>query len=150
MQEYPHIYKAGASASTEGEVTVNSPKLDSFQTTSPPEFGGPEGAWSPETLLVASVADCFILTFRAIARASRLEWYDLGCTAEGKLEKVEKQSRFTEFRLHARLRVPADTRIEKAERLLQKAESGCLITNSLLAEIHLDTHIELVSDQQAA
>jgi len=150
MQDYPHIYKAGARARSEGEVTVSSPKLASLQTTSPPEFGGPDGTWSPETLLVASVADCFILTFRAIARASKLEWYELDCEAEGKLEKVERLSQFTGFYLRATLRVPADTRVEKAERLLHKAESGCLITNSLLADVHLDTRIELVSDLQAA
>jgi len=150
MQDYPHIYKAGARARSEGEVTVGSPKLASLQTTSPPEFGGPDGTWSPETLLVASVADCFILTFRAIARASKLEWYELDCEAEGKLEKVERLSQFTGFYLRATLRVPADTRVEKAERLLHKAESGCLITNSLLADVHLDTRIELVSDLQAA
>ena len=150
MQEYPHIYKAGAAGGPEGEVTVTSPKLFSFQTTSPPEFGGPEGTWSPETLLVASVADCFILTFRAIARASRLEWYDLQCEAEGKLQKVDRLSQFTDFHLRATLKVPADTRREKAERLLHKAEAGCLITNSLKADIHLETNVELVPDQQAA
>ncbi|NIP18877.1 MAG: OsmC family peroxiredoxin [Xanthomonadales bacterium] len=150
MQEYPHIYKAGASAGTEGEVKVTSPNLDALQTTSPPEFGGPEGTWSPETLLVASVADCFILTFRAVARASRFEWHGLECAAEGKLEKVDRLSRFTEFRLRAKLRVPADANTEKAERLLHKAEAGCLITNSLKADIHLDVVIETVPDRRAA
>ena len=150
MQEYPHIYKAGADGGPEGEVRVTSPKLDTIASTSPPEFGGPEGCWSPETLLVASVADCYILSFRAVARAARLEWYELECEAEGKLEKVERLSQFTEFYLRARLRVPADTRLEKAERLLKKAEAGCLITNSMLADVHLDTYIELVTGQQAA
>lgn len=150
MQEYPHIYKAGAVAAAEGEVTVTSPGLESMPTTSPPEFGGPEGNWSPETLLVAAVADCFILTFRAIARASRLEWCELDCAAEGKLEQVERLSQFTGFHLRARLRVPAGTRVEKAERLLRKAEAGCLVTNSLKAIIQLETFIEVMPDQRVA
>jgi organic hydroperoxide reductase OsmC/OhrA len=31
------------------------------------QLGGPGGQWSPETLLVAAAAECFILTFRAVA-----------------------------------------------------------------------------------
>ena len=119
MQDYPHIYKAAASAKPEGEVQVTSPNLADIVTTPPPEFGGPEGTWSPETLLVASVADCFNLTFRSIARASRFEWLELDCRAEGKLEKFNSITRFTVFYLKARLVVPEGTPTAKAERLLQ-------------------------------
>jgi organic hydroperoxide reductase OsmC/OhrA len=150
MQDYPHIYKAGAGGGPGGEVTVTSPRLSAFPSTSPPEFGGPEGNWSPETLLIASVADCFVLTFRAVARASRFDWHELQCEAEGKLQKVERQLRFTDFYLRARLKVPAGARIELAEKLLQKAEAGCLITNSLSAELHLETRIEQAPDQRVA
>jgi organic hydroperoxide reductase OsmC/OhrA len=150
MQEYPHLYRAGARAAAEGEVTVTSPGLESVQTTSPPEFGGPAGNWSPETLLVAAVADCFILTFRAVARASRFAWLDLECAAEGKLEKVDRHSEFTEFVLTATLRVPPEASLARAERLLHKAEAGCLITNSLKSKVHLRTHVEAAADQQVA
>jgi organic hydroperoxide reductase OsmC/OhrA len=150
MQDYPHIYKAGAKAVPAGEVQVTSPGLDDIITSSPPEFGGPEGHWSPETLLVASVADCFNLTFRAIARASRFEWLSLECQAKGKLEKFNSITRFTYFDLHATLRVPKGTMKAKAELLLQKAENNCLITNSLAADIHLKVKIEEVSDRQVA
>ena len=40
--------------------------------SSPPEFQGEPGLWTPEHLLVASVATCFLATFRAIAENSRL------------------------------------------------------------------------------
>jgi len=150
MQDYPHYYKAGATAKPDGEVQVTSPGLDDISTTSPPEFGGPEGTWSPETLLVASIADCFNLTFRAIARASKFEWFELECDAEGRLEKFNSITRFTFFKLKAKLRVPEGTINAKAERLLQMAENSCLITNSLAADIHLESTIEEVSDRQVA
>ena len=73
MQEFPHHYVAAASAESEGSVEVTSPGLESLETAGPAEFGGPGDLWSPETLLVAAVADCFILGFRAIARAARLK-----------------------------------------------------------------------------
>ena len=150
MQEYPHIYQAEAVAGSEGPVDMLSPGLPAIATTSPPEFGGPEGNWSPETLLVASVAACFILTFRAVARASKLEWVDLDCEAEGKLEKDGRVTRFTAFNIRAKLRIPESVREEKARLLLEKSEANCLITSSMTAKVHLDTKIEHVDKQVPA
>jgi organic hydroperoxide reductase OsmC/OhrA len=149
MKEFPHFYHVTASGKPGDVINTNSPGLSTIEATAPPDFGGPEGHWSPETLLVASVADCFVLTFRAIARASKFEWYGLECDAEGKLEKVERVTRFSSFMLKARLKVPAGSATEKAERLLGMAERNCLITNSLSAEVHLDIEIETVPDHQS-
>jgi len=150
MQEYPHYYKAQASGKPDGEVQTDSAGLETIATTSPPQFGGPEGYWSPETLLIASIANCFVLTFRAVARASRFDWLDVQCEAEGRLEKFHTVTRFTFFTLKARLRVPEGTMKPKAELLLRKAENNCLVTNSLAADIRLDIEIEEVPGQQVA
>jgi uncharacterized OsmC-like protein len=48
-----------------------------------------------EDLLVASVADCFAITFRAIASASKMEWLDLECSIEGKLERVDRVTKYS-------------------------------------------------------
>ena len=82
---------------------------------------------------MGAVADCFILTFRAIARASKLEWTNLECSAEGVLDRVERVTRFTEFTVRAKLTVPAGTDIDKAQRLLEKSEEVCLVTRSMTA-----------------
>ena len=146
MKGYPHIYQTSARAEPTGSVRVSSPGLEDFASTAPPEFGGPEGNWSPETLLVASVADCFVLTFRAIAKASKFEWYELECDVQGKLENHKGVTRFTFFGFDVKLLVPAEAMKSKAERLLRMAENNCLITNSLIAEIHLDLKVEKVAD----
>ena len=39
--------------------------------------------------------------------------------------------RFTQLHLHARLVLPANGDVERAKRLLEKAEKACLVTNSL-------------------
>jgi len=131
MHPYPHRYRASANAKSVGRVTVSSPGLSSLETAPPPEFGGPGGVWSPETLLCAAVADCFILTFRAVSRAARFEWQELECRVEGVLERVAGNSQFTQYTTIARLDVPPDADPEKARRLLEQAEHGCLIANSL-------------------
>lgn len=141
MQGFPHHYHVHAKAEPESTVTLSGEGLPDLATTPPPEFGGPEGHWSPETLLAASVADCFVLTFRAIAKASRLDWSDLNCAVEGVLARVDGATRFTHFNIKATLSVPAGTDREKAERILHKSESACLITASLATENTLETEI---------
>jgi peroxiredoxin-like protein len=141
MQDLPHRYNVSASAEAEGNIVLQAENLPQLVSAPPAQFGGPGDQWSPEDLLVASIADCFILTFRAVARASKLDWNTLEAAAEGVLERVERVTRFTTVTVSATLTVPAGTDIDKAQRLLEKAEAGCLITNSLTAEAHLETDI---------
>lgn len=146
MQDFPHHYVVGARAGATGNVSLNSSGVATLVSAPPAEFGGPGDEWSPESLLVAAVIDCFVLSFRAIARASRLEWNTLDCEASGTLDKVDRVTQFTAFTVTATLTVPAGTDTDKARKLLEKAEHVCLITNSLKAESELSTTV-LVSDQ---
>lgn len=138
MQDLPHHYNIVANAAIEGDVSLAGNRLETIRSAPPAEFGGPGDKWSPETLLVAAVADCFILTFRAIAKASKLSWISLKCEVEGTLDRIEGRSRFTQFLIRATLSVPQDTKEDRALRLLEKAEQGCLITNSLSSTTRLD------------
>lgn len=143
MDAYPHHYKVQAAAKTEGSVALASARLPNLSSAPPQQFGGPGDQWSPETLLVAAAVDCLILTFRAIASASKLPWLRLDCDGEGVLDRVEGVTRFTEIRLNARLVLPAGGDAERAKRLLEKAEKTCLITCSLKAEPKLTTDVAI-------
>jgi len=89
-------------------------------------------------LLCAAVADCFVLSFRAVARASKLEWTSLDASVEAKLDRVDGRTFFTEFVVHATLRVPTGTDQDRATRLMEKAEHVCLVSNSLVAQRRLE------------
>ena len=89
------------------------------------------------------MADCFILSFRAIARASRLDWSDLSCEVDGALDKQDGGPRFTGFNVRASVTIDNEHDADKAEKLLHKAENACLITNSLIAESHLETEVNI-------
>ena len=134
MQDYPHHYVVSADAPAEGVISVRSKGLETLPSLAPAEFGGPGDLWSPETLMVAAVADCFILTFRAVARGSHFEWNSVRCEVDGILDRVDKVTRFTAFHVHVVLHVPAGTDVQKAERLIEKSDHVCLVTNSLVAE----------------
>lgn len=131
MHPYPHTYVASGSAEFTGLVAVSSSELPGLETAAPPQFDGAGGVWSPETLLCASIADCFILTFRAVARASRFRWLRLECRVEGLLERVGQVPQFTRYTTFATLTVPAGADSAKARELLDRAEHGCLVSNSL-------------------
>jgi organic hydroperoxide reductase OsmC/OhrA len=136
----PHRYSVAAAGSAGGAVTLATPGAPALASAAPREFDGAGDQWSPEALLIAAVASCFILTFRAIARAGRLEWTRLQCTVEGKLERIDGVMRFTHLATSAVLTVPAESNTEPYRRALEKAESSCLISNSLNArrELHAD------------
>jgi organic hydroperoxide reductase OsmC/OhrA len=138
MHPYPHLYSVHAQTVASGDVALTATGLPALATAPPAEFDGPGDRWSPETLLVGAIADCFVLSFRAVARASKLEWDSLEASVEGKLDRADgKTTRFTEFHVHATLRVPAGTNLARATTMLEKAEKVCLISNSLLGERHL-------------
>jgi len=137
MHPYPHLYTVQATAAPEGDVPVTATGLPTLQTAPPAEFDGPGDRWSPETLLCAAVADCFLLSFRAVARASKLDWTGIECRVEGKLDRVDGRTFFTTLVVHASLKVPAGTDPGRATRLMEKAEHVCLVSNSLVAERQL-------------
>jgi organic hydroperoxide reductase OsmC/OhrA len=83
--------------------------------------------------LVAAVADCFVLTFRAIAGLAKLSWVSLTCDVTGTLDRVERVTSFTSFALRATLDVPPSTNVDSAKQLLAHAEHRCLISASLRA-----------------
>jgi len=141
VKDLPHHYAVTASASGGGYVALESPGLATLQSAGPAEFGGPGDLWSPETLLVAAVGDCLILSFRAIAHASGLDWTSLRCDVVGDLDRVDKVMRFTDFHIRATLEIPEGQAEEKARRLLAKAEKSCLVSNSLSARMHFAADI---------
>lgn len=145
MHPYPHVYSVTGHATPAGHVQTTVEGLAPLSVALPVQFDGPGNAWSPETLLTAAVADCLILAFRAISRASKLDWQQLDCRTQGVLERVGGVSRFTHFTTHAVLTLPLSVNLELARRVLEKAEYGCLIANSLNATRELSIELKTAS-----
>jgi organic hydroperoxide reductase OsmC/OhrA len=143
MQAYPHRYRVKGAGGATGDVELTAERLTPLRSASPAEFDGPGDRWSPETLLVGAVADCFILTFRAIAGASKLPWISLDCEVTGTLDRVEGVTQFTGFDMRAHLVVPDGGDADRARHALEKAERTCLISSSLKGSIRLDATVEM-------
>lgn len=142
MRPLPHHYAASASSDAEGSVCLASGELPVLRSAPPKQFDGPGDQWSPEELFLAAVGDCFVLTFRAIARASSLSWKHLDASVEGLLERVERTTRFTQITVHAELTLNDSVSDgDKAHRMLEKAERTCLVANSLAVPVELEARV---------
>ena len=141
MKAYPHTYSVSAQGSAMGTVPVISQGLPAIETAPPPEFDGPGGVWSPETLLVAAIANCLILTFRGVSRAAHFTWEKLEAHVDGTLERVSGSTQFTRYTTRATLTVKAGTDHAKARELLERAEKICLVANSLRGERKLEVQL---------
>ncbi len=141
MKALPHTYTVKVEAEAKGNLTVRCENLQDLTVAPPSQFGGPGDLWSPEDLFMASVANCLVLSFRAIARASKLEWVSIECESDGELSRVESKMQFTGIVTRVKLLIPASENAEKAEKLLHKAEDTCLISNSLNFKTQLECEI---------
>lgn len=142
--------------------------------SAPPEFQGEAGVWTPEHMLVAAVASCFITTFRAIADLSKFDAPGLEVTVEGFVEKAERGDqrlgeispftqgaegtlkkqdhgyRFTRVFVRPRLTVANEADRDRGLRLLEKAERSCLVSRSLRSEIVLEPEVAISGHLPAA
>src|SRR5688572_9649643 len=143
MQALPHRYRVKGAGRVTGNVELTAEGLTVLRSASPAEFDGPGDRWSPETLLVGAVADCFILTFRAIAKTSRLAWGLLECDVTGTLDRVDRVTQFTHVDMTAHLVVPGGVDAGGARLALEKTERSCLISSSLKASVALDATVEI-------
>ncbi|MBK8888312.1 MAG: OsmC family protein [Saprospiraceae bacterium] len=140
-----HIYQVDVKWMADRIGEASSPELlNKIDVATPPQFPkGLEGVWSPEHFFTAAVNGCFMTTFLAIAENSKLAFTSFHCTADGKLEKVDGKYLMTEVALKPILVIESESDREKAERILQKSETACLISNSIKSKVSLITDVRV-------
>jgi len=135
----PYLYETEVEWTEQRKGELEAPGLSPLQVASPPEFQGHEGMWTPEHYFVASVNSCLMTTFLAIAEMSKLELVSFDSKATGKLDKVEGVGyQMTEVVLRPKLIIRHSKDLERARRILEKAERNCLISNSIKAKVKLE------------
>jgi organic hydroperoxide reductase OsmC/OhrA len=122
-------------------------KADSAPTAihfaAPLQFGGLEGRWTPEDLLMIALASCFTTTFHAIAVYSKFEYTDLAVEAEGTVIKKDPGYCFSEIVLRPSLTIPDEEQRERAISLLHKAKALCLVSRALATPQEFEARVEV-------
>jgi peroxiredoxin-like protein len=141
-----HFYNVNISWKQDRKGEMSSPELSqSVEIATPPQFPkGVENIWSPEHLFTAAVSSCLMTTFLAIAENSKLDFVNFECSSKGKLEQVEGKFLMTEVILEPVVTIKNESDREKAERVLQKSEANCLISNSVKSKITMIPQISLM------
>ena len=139
-----HYYNVNLNWIADRKGQMASPELnDTIEVATPPQFpNGIEGIWSPEHLLTAAVVSCFMTTFLSIAENSKLEFTSFDCPAKGKLEQVEGKFLMTEILMEPTLVITKESDTDRAERILQKSEAACLISNSIKSKVTFISNIK--------
>ncbi|HET53687.1 MAG TPA: OsmC family peroxiredoxin [Ignavibacteria bacterium] len=120
------------------------PTMPTIEVATPPEFPkGVPSTWTSEHLYVASANICLMTTFLAIAENSKLNFKSFECDGVGKLEKVDGRFMISEIVLKPKVIVTEEKDIERAERIIEKAENHCLISNSMKTEIKLEMEVSV-------
>jgi len=133
----PHYFNVNLSWISDRKGELSSPELeDVIEVATPPPFPkGIDRIWSPEHLFTAAVNSCFMTTFLAVAENSKLEFELSDCKAKGKLEQVEGKYLMMEVILEPTLVITKEVDKVSAERILQKSEAACLISNSIKSKV---------------
>jgi organic hydroperoxide reductase OsmC/OhrA len=127
-------------------VRADAREKESLEVATPPEFrGGLPGYWSPEDLLVASVATCFVVTLAAVAERREVPLIDATVSATGHMSRRDDgRFGFTVVEVDAELEtVPGG---EEAVRGAAKAaETRCLISQALDVPVHVAVSVKTVA-----
>lgn len=115
-----------------------------IKVSTPPEFKGHPGIWTPEDLFVASVNACIMTTFLYYAERENLKFLSYESSAEGVLEKKEIGLTFTSIEVIPRIIMDSANDMEKAKNFIHLSEKNCLISNSIKSKITVRPEIKAV------
>jgi peroxiredoxin-like protein len=118
--------------------------------TAPTEFGGLEGRWTPEELLLAAVAGCYTTTLRAIAGTAQFDFTDLQVEASGTVRKIDSGYSFTQIVVRPNLKINSAEERDRALDLLKRAEKLCLVSRALGTNLKFEPQLEIVKPASIA
>ena len=135
-------YQFEVNASWQNDLVslTSAPGIRQVIMVSPPAAmlgGEAETAWSPEHLLLAAEACCFLNTFQALADNEGFQIRGLECPATGTVELVEGRFAFTGIQIAPVITLLKDEDEPKAHQIADKAKHYCLITNSLKCPVEM-------------
>jgi len=120
-----------------------------IEVATPPQFpNGMVGIWSPEHLFTAAVNSCLMTTFLAIAENSRLNYQQFESNASGKLEMIDGKYVMSEVTLRPVVTIENEEDRARAERVLQKSEQNCLISNSITSKIIFEPTVNVLAKSE--
>jgi organic hydroperoxide reductase OsmC/OhrA len=137
---FPHRYDVGLKWESGHSGVISAPPRPDIAGGPPPQFGGEDGRWSPEHLLLSSLGLCYMTTFLALNDKAKIEIKTMDLRVEGTLEKLATGLAFSSLNLRVRLSVPPADK-DRAEKLLLTAKKYCIVSNALKTPVELSPEV---------
>jgi len=126
----------------EGKIgTLVSGGKPELQISSPPEFKGSAGMWTPEDMFVGAVEMCQMLTFLALAQRQQVSLVSYKSNAKGTLEFIDGQYRFTHIIVTPTVVVETPATEADVQTLMREAHKRCLVSNSITAVVEVNPSV---------
>jgi peroxiredoxin-like protein len=113
----------------------------SIKVSSPPEFKGEAGVWTPEDMFVASVEICHMATFLAFAARQSIAISSYKSHSNGVLEFIDGDFRFTRIVIFPTIVVGNSESEAQVHAILREAQKHCLVTNSIASIVEVNPTI---------
>ena len=119
------------------------PARGEWSLSSDPAFRGDAELPNPEQLLLGAVSSCQLLMFLALAARSRVDVLGYEDAASADMPADETPMRITRIVLRPQILVVAGTRVDRVQRLVERAHEGCFVANTLNADVRVAATITL-------
>jgi organic hydroperoxide reductase OsmC/OhrA len=128
-------------------VRLSSDGKSPLEAATPPEFrDGIPGMWTPEDLLVAAVASCYVQTMRAIAARRELLLYEVEVEGVGHVTR-RADGRLGFVVIELRVELSVDRADERAgEKAARDAHRACLVARALDIPVELELDVRTAAE----
>ena len=138
-----YVFKTGLRWSGFKRGSISSLGKLNIGVSTPPEFNGEEGYWSPEELLLSAVDSCIMTTFLHYAERKKVEFKTYKSETVGVLERTDDQFMFSNIKIKPVISVMSEDQIDKVKELMAMAENNCFISNSIKSTIEVISEIKV-------
>ena len=145
-----HRYGVRTERHDGNRVTLSAPGKPVLDVALPADFkNGVPRVWSPEELLIASLATCFELTMIAVAEYRNVPLHDVRVDATGHVERKGHLYKLILLELDVHAQTDSGRRGD-IERTVRMAQEGCLVGNALDVPVRLDLAIDAAAVAEAS
>jgi organic hydroperoxide reductase OsmC/OhrA len=106
-------------------------------------YFGDDTRYNPEDLMLASLAECHLLTYLALATKAGIRLTALAVQVSGTLGNVDGKTRFLRAQLSAQTSIALGNDPERARALHTDAHEQCFMSNSVNFPIDIDAAVSV-------
>jgi organic hydroperoxide reductase OsmC/OhrA len=135
MPSYPMEFVSEAKANHSFELpwAISSGDMNTLCSV-PINFGGVGGGFSPEDLFLQAVMNCFVGTFKVMAKLSKMTFTNMQVSGKLYVDK-NQEGKVCMKTIHLAIAILGADRPERLENLVSKALRDGFIINSVKSEI---------------